>query len=123
LLALCALAFVACTKDSPQGVVKEYLDLCKAEKFEKAVDCLHFKGEMKESELTALAGKMQKGYSESGGIDKYEIISEDIVKDEAGNAVSGTVVTKIYFKDGKVEEDGIPVIKTDGKWKIDLSVK
>ena len=127
LLALCALAFVACSSlsksDSPQVVVKEYLDLCKAEKFEKAVECFHFKGEVKESELKALAGKMQKGYSESSGIDKYEIISEEITKDEAGNAVSGKVVAKIYFKNGEEEEDSVNVIKKDGEWKIDLSVK
>ena len=126
-LALCAIIFAACSSpsksDSPQVIVKEYLDLIKAEKFDKAVKCFYFKDEVKESELNALAAKMQAGYKEKSGIDKYEIISEEIEKDENDNAVSGKVLAKVFYKDGNVEEENISAIKIDGEWKIDFSIK
>ena len=126
LLALCAVAFSACCSsksDSPQTIVKEYLDLCKAEKFDKAVKCFYFEKETKEAELEALAAKLKAGYSEKGGIDKYEIISEEITNDDEGNPVSARVAVKIYFKDGKEDDENMKVLKHDGEWKIDFSIK
>ena len=127
LLALCALAFAACSSaaksDSPQKIVKEYLDLCKAEKYDKTVKCFYFEKETKEAELEALAAKLKAGYAEKGGIDKYEIISEEITNDEEGNPVSARVAVKIYFKDGKEDDENMKVLKHDGEWKIDFSIK
>jgi lipopolysaccharide biosynthesis regulator YciM len=126
-LAICALCFAACSSssnsDSPQKVVKEYFDLVKAGKFDKAVKCFYFEEEIKAEELNALAEKLKEGYGKQGGIEKYEIISEEITKDEDGNIVSAKVATKVYYKDGKEDEDHLTVIKVNGEWKIDFSVK
>jgi hypothetical protein len=126
LLAICALAFAACSStksDSPQTIVKKYFDLLKAEKFDQAAKCFYFKEDVKEAELSALAEKLKEGYSEQGGIEKYEILSEDVVKDEDGNIVSAKVTAKVYYKDGKESEEDVNVIKVNGEWKINLSFK
>jgi len=126
LLTICAFAFASCTSsksDSPQTIVMEYLDLCKAEKFDKAVKCFYFEDEAKKSELEALAEKLKAGYAEKGGIEKYEISSEEIMNNEQGAPISAKIVVKIYFKDGQEEDENMMLLKTDGGWKIDFSIK
>lgn len=124
LLALCAIAFAACSflkSDSPSSVVKEYLDCIKSGDYKQAVKCFHFKEEVEEAELDALAEKLEQGYGKDGKLVKYEIVSEEIEKDDAGNAVRGKVVAKLFYEGDKEDESTIPTIKVDGKWKIDLS--
>jgi len=126
-LAVCALGFAACSSssnsDAPQTVVKEYFDLVKAEKFDKAVKCFYFEEEVKAEELNALAEKLKEGYGKENGIEKYEILSEEIEKDEDGNTVSAKVTVKVNYKDGKENEVKVNVIKVNGEWKIDLTSK
>jgi hypothetical protein len=125
LLALCALVFAACSTktDSPTGVVKEYLNCIKAGNYDKAVKCFYFKEEVKEAELKALAGKLEAGFTKEGKLLNYEIVSEEVAKDEEGNDVKGRVEVKLFYENDKEEEKTIKTIKEDGEWKIDFSVK
>ncbi|MCL2289897.1 MAG: DUF4878 domain-containing protein [Bacteroidetes bacterium] len=132
LVAICVVAFAAfaacsssgSSSDSSKGVVKEYLDYIKAGKFDKAVNLFYFKEETSQAELKGLAAKLEEGYGQNGGLVKYEIISEEIKKaEEEGGIDKAKVVVKLYYKDGKEEEETITTIKHNGKWKIDFSVK
>jgi hypothetical protein len=127
LVALCALLFAACTstpkQDSPTGIVKEYLDLIKAENYEKAVKCFYFKEEKSEIELNGLAQKLKEGYTKDGKLLSYEVVSEEIEKDEAGNPVSAKVAVKLSYDTEKVNDETLNAVYNDGKWKIDYSAK
>ena len=125
LLALCAIVFAACStkSDSPTGVVKEYLDCIKAGNFEKAVKCFHFQEEVSETQLKGLAAKLEEGYTKEGKLLNYEIVSEEIIKDEDGNDVKGKVEVKLFYENDKEDEETLKTVKVDGKWKIDFSVK
>jgi acetylornithine deacetylase/succinyl-diaminopimelate desuccinylase-like protein len=128
LAAICVVAFTACSSsgssDSSKGVVKEYLESVKAGKFEKAVTFFYFKEETSQAEMKALAAKLEEGYSQDGGLERYEIISEEILKAETEGGVDrGKVVVKLYYKDGNEEEETITTVKHNGVWKIDFSVK
>jgi hypothetical protein len=127
LVALCALLLAACSfgkTDSPKGIVSEYLDCIKAGNYDKAVKCFYFEKEKSETELSGIATKLGEGYNKNGGLDKYEIVSEEIEKDEAGKDVKGNVMVKLYYKDGTDKEETMKAVKdNNGKWKIDYSVK
>jgi len=125
LVALCALVFAACSTkaDSPSGVVKEYLNCVKAGEFEKAVNCFYFKEKVGEVELKALAQKLEQGYSKEGKLLKYEIVSEEVEKDEAGNIIKGKVGVKFFYENDVENEETITTIKDNGVWKIDFTVK
>jgi len=127
LAAVCIMAFTACStsssSDSPKGVVKEYLDYIIAGKYDKAVNSFYFKEEASQAELKGLAAKLEEGYNQDGGLVKYEIISEEIIKAEEGGVDRGKVLVKLFYKNGKEEEETITTIKNNGVWKIDFSVK
>ena len=125
LLALCAVVFAACSTKtaSPASIVKEYLDCIKAGNYDKAVKCFHFEKEVKEAELKALAGKLEAGYSKEGKLLNYEIVSEDVIKDDEGNEVKGKVKVKLFYENDKEDEETIKTVKENGEWKIDFSVK
>jgi len=125
----CIVAFTACSSsssssDSSKGVVKAYLDNVIAGKFDKAVTYFYFKDESSQAETKGLAAKLEEGYNKHGGLKSYEIISEEITKAEDEDGVDkARVEVKLFYKDGKEEEQTMKMVKHDGKWKIDFSVK
>jgi len=126
LLVLCALVFAACSSkksDTPTGIVTEYLDCIKAGNYDNAVKCFHFEKEAKEAELKALAAKLEEGYTKDGKLLKYEIVSEEITKDDEGNDVKGKVEVKLFYENDKEDEQTIKTVKDNGKWKIEFSIK
>jgi len=126
LVVACMVAFTACSSssDSSKDVVKSYLDNVIAGKYEKAASNFYFKNEPSETELKALAAKLEEGYGKDGGLKSYEIVSEEITKaEEEGGIDKARVEVKLFYKDGKESEETMKLIKKDGKWKIDFSVK
>lgn len=120
LIALVAILFAGCSSDKPVDVVKSYLNSCKSENFDKAIQCFDLNDEMKKEEIEALVAKMKAGYAETSGIDKFEILTEEI-DDEAGKA---NIEAKIIFKDGTEDVENYKLLKNEkGDWKIDLSSK
>jgi len=125
LLSLCAFFFAGCSSktDSPSGIVKEYLDYIQAGNYDKAVKCFHFEKEVDEAELKALAGKLEAGYNKEGKLKSYEIVSEEITKDDQGNEMKGKVEVKLFYVNDKEDEQTIKTVKEGGKWMIDFSIK
>ena len=125
LAVICMVAFTACSSssDSSKGVVKAYLDNIIAGKFEKAIDAFYFEEEISQAEMKALAEKLEGGYSEEGGLKRYEIVSEEIIKAEDDGVDKAKVVVKLFYKDGKEEEQTMTTVKHDGEWKVDFAVK
>ena len=125
----CLVAFTACSSsssssDSSKGVVKAYLDNVIAGKYEKAVTHFYFKDEQSQAEMKGLAAKLEEGYNKNGGLKSYEIISEEITKaEDEGGIDKARVEVKLFYKDGKEDEETMKMVKHNGTWKIDFSVK
>ena len=118
-LALVVLAFVSCSKNSPEGVVQEYVACIQAGQYEEAVDLFYFKKTLtdkdKEQYASLLREKMAKNMDKRGSITGVEITNVEMAED--GN--SAKVDYTLKYGDGSADSEKSTVVKVDGKWKLD----
>lgn len=117
---LCAVVFMAsCSSPStPSDVVKKQIEIFKSGKFEKLADIVYFKGGQTEESaqmFTAVGAKMGPEIEKKGGVDSFEITSEEISEDGA----TAKVKYSITYGNGNVETETAKTILQDGKWYID----
>lgn len=118
---LCAVVFMAScssSSSSPSSVVKKQLEIFKSGDFEKLADIVYFKGGQTEESaqmFTAVGAKMGPEIEKKGGVDSFEITSEEISED----GESAKVKYSVTYGNGSVEEDTAKTILQDGKWYID----
>ena len=118
-LVLVALAFVSCSKNTPEGVVSAYISDIQAGQYEDALDLFYFKNGITDSQKQQYAAlmrdKMAKDLDKKGGISSFEITNVQMT--EEGNIA--TVDYTLKYGDGSAKSDKSKVIKVDDKWKID----
>lgn len=118
-LALVALAFVSCSKNSPEGVVEEYYSRIQKGQYEEAIDLLYFKNDLsdkdKERIATMIREKGSKENDKKGGISSVVIDNVDLAED--GN--SAIVNYTIKYGDGSAKSEKNKVLKVDGNWMLD----
>ena len=118
-LALVALAFVSCSKNSPEGVVEEYYSRIQKGQYEEAIDLLYFKNDLsdkdKERIATMIREKGGKENDKKGGISSVVIDNVDLAED--GN--SAIVNYTIKYGDGSAKSEKNKVLKVDGNWMLD----
>lgn len=118
-LALVALAFVSCSKNSPEGVVEEYYSRIQKGQYEEAIDLLYFKNDLsdkdKERIATMIREKGSKENDKKGGISSVVIDNVDLAED--GN--SAVVNYTIKYGDGSAKSEKNKVVNVDGKWLLD----
>lgn len=118
-LALVALAFVSCSKNSPEGVVEEYYSRIQKGQYEEAIDLLYFKNDLsdkdKERIATMIREKGGKENDKKGGISSVVIDNVDLAED--GN--SAVVNYTIKYGDGSAKSEKNKVVNVDGKWLLD----
>ena len=118
-LALVALAFVSCSKNSPEGVVEEYYSRIQKGQYEEAIDLLYFKNDLsdkdKERIATMIREKGGKGNDKKGGISSVVIDNVDLAED--GN--SAVVNYTIKYGDGSAKSEKTKVVNVDVKWLLD----
>lgn len=118
-LALVALAFVSCSKNSPEGVVEEYYSRIQKGQYEEAIDLLYFKNDLsdkdKERIATMIREKGSKENDKKGGISSVVIDNVDLAED--GN--SAIVNYTIKYGDGSAKSEKNKVVNVDGKWLLD----
>lgn len=116
--ALVALAFVSCSKNSPEGVVKEYISCLKNGQYEDVVALCHFKKELTDKErqeyADLLRNKMAADLEKKGGISDVVITNVDMAED----GESATVSYTIKYGNGSAYGNADKVVKVDGKWKL-----
>ena len=101
-------------KDSPSDVVKKYLDLIVAQQYEEAVMLCDGLEEATESDIKTVASLIAFAMEMNGGLEKYEILGEEI--DESGE--KARVKFKYFFKkNGEKETEG-NLAKRDGVWRL-----
>ena len=84
-LALVALAFVSCSKNSPEGVVTEYFTYVQKGQYEEAVELLYFKKGLsdkdKENLVSMFREKGSKDNDKKGGISEVVIDNVEMAED------------------------------------------
>ena len=118
-LALVALAFVSCSKNSPEGVVQEYVTCMQKGQYEEAIDLFQFKkeptDEQKQQYASVLRDKVGKEIDKKGGISGVEVTNVEMAED--GN--SANVSYTIKYGDGTAKACTDKVVNVDGKWKLE----
>ena len=118
-LALVALAFVSCSKNSPEGVVTEYFTYVQKGQYEEAVELLYFKKGLsdkdKENLVSMFREKGSKDNDKKGGISEVVIDNVEMAEDGESALVNYT----LKYGDGSAKSDKNKVLKVDGKWMLD----
>ncbi|MCX2716932.1 DUF4878 domain-containing protein [Helicobacter sp. MIT 21-1697] len=119
-LGMIALLFVACGESSPKDVAIAFTeDVYKGngDKLIKYINLSKKEKEMKEvieGKLKAAATKAERKAQESDGIEKIEVVSEDVKEEKA------IIKVLVRFKNGSENDETIKLIKVDDEWKINL---
>ncbi|MBR6018265.1 MAG: DUF4878 domain-containing protein [Paludibacteraceae bacterium] len=122
-LALVMFGFAACNSatSSPENVVKAYYDALQKGEVEKAIDLMHFKGEMtqeqKDEIVATFNDKLAMVNNHHQGIAAVEVGEVEMAED----GEHAVVKIKIIYGDEQTKEDTEKVIKVDGKWFIDAA--
>lgn len=118
-LALVALAFVSCNKNTPEGVIEEYVSCMQKGQYEEALDLFYFKKALSDSDkqqyAALLRDKVGKEIDKKGGITGVEITKVDVAED--GNSANAKYVLK--YGDGSTKDETAKLLKVDGDWKMD----
>jgi hypothetical protein len=114
MIALMAFTFVACSPNTPQGVVKTYLKDIKKGEYEKALTSFDIRDSIKQADIEMVAGALKEGMSSKSGISKFKITKQILSNHKTG----GEVTAKVYYGNNTDEELHFKVIKIGEKWKI-----
>lgn len=118
-------ALAACSStDTPSGAMTKYATYLIQGNYEKFVEGFAFdqdltpekKNEQKEFMVSMLKEKASKTLEESGGLKKFEILSEEISED----GLTATLKTKQTFGNGEEKEGVQKMIKKGNDWLMDL---
>jgi hypothetical protein len=116
-LAICAMMAVMTScgghENTPQGLAKAAVELIADEDYKGYMELTDATKEQKEA-MAAMLQKVGQEAQKKGGMEKYEIIDENI-DEEKGQA---TVNVKITYKDGSEETNNMKMVKKDGQWLL-----
>lgn len=123
ILALTLVGLAGCgNSNTPSAVAEEAVGYIQDGKYEKYVDLLYVKEgsdpKRTEQEKQMIAGllqdKFEKTKEKNGGIQSYEVLSEEVQDSTA------VVQMKVVYGNGDEKEDKISLRKnSDGDWRID----
>jgi hypothetical protein len=118
-LALVALAFVSCSKNTPEAVVEQYVSALQAGQYEEAIDLFYFKKDLsddqKQQYVSMMREKWGKELDKKGGITGFEITNVETAAD--GNSAVVSYIMK--YGDGTTKSENAQLLKIDDKWKMD----
>lgn len=105
-----SLWLAACGSNTPKGVAGKFLSCLQARDFEKAKEYA--------TPETAVVIDMIKSFPDTEAPVGFKILRDTIYGD--GEALVEYSVRK---KDGSESRDKVKLVKIDGKWKINMSIK
>ncbi|WP_163318393.1 DUF4878 domain-containing protein [Dysgonomonas sp. 520] len=128
-----AFSFSSCS-DSPESAAKRYVEYMAEGKFEKLMDNGAKPDHMTNDEFKEMKRKMKdliEAHKDEikERIKDYKIDKIEVVPNDEGEKVTyldndkteARVYLKVTFKNGKIEEDRVRLVKQDGKWKFEDS--
>ncbi len=125
---LCAaLLLASCSSNTPSAVAERSVKCLMDGKYDEYADLLYVSDkdtddpsrlkQEKEDFVQLLEAKYQETLKRTGGIDKYEIVSEEIAQD----GETATVNISLTYKNGRTEDYTTRLRKdANGDWKITL---
>lgn len=124
LMIMAMVAMASCSQDSPGKAATKYCGYIQSGDFDKFVEGIAFDEkvtpeqvkEQKEGLSALLKDKASKEFEKKGGLKNAEAISEEISED--GN--SAKVKMKYTYGNGETEDQGMELIKKDGKWMMSM---
>lgn len=114
--------FSACSGSGPGSALKEYVEAMQKGDYEKCVEgiaLVNVEPDQQQSIRDSYISLMKKGAKDierKGGIKNVEILSEEIASD--GN--TAVVKLKLTYGNGEEETEEQKMVKTDGKWLMDV---
>lgn len=120
LVAAFAALFIACGSSAPKDVAMDFSKAMIEGKTKKLVSMIYLPEKYKnhsdevEGKLMQMTARVKSQVEAKGGFDRIEFVEEQIQEDKA------TVKLKIHFKDGSSEDERVRLIKSDGKWKVNM---
>ncbi|MCR5312187.1 MAG: DUF4878 domain-containing protein [Bacteroidaceae bacterium] len=118
-ISMCMFLLTGCTKQSPSSVVEKFIVSMKEDKYVEAMEMMQFSESVSDEEKEEWTGlmetKMSESLAEKGGIESYEIVSEEIFDD--GKAAH--VVYSIVYGNGETGEETVSLVKQEDKWLIE----
>ena len=118
--AVLCLAFVACGGGrTPQSATKAFFTAIEQGEFIEALHHTTF-GDEGDTELyCAIMEKERKSIAEKGGIEKIEIVGEEVSAEDE-NIITAT--TMITYGNGTTHEEYCKMVKIENRWKIDVNL-
>ena len=124
MLALVAVLFAACGGPKPSDTACKYLDYLKDGKYEDAAQLLKVPDDATAEETLQLCQKMGAIIAGEGGIDKYEVVSEEIAEDGQTAVVKINITYKEpKHADANSDSAEFKMVKVDKKWYVDMTNK
>ncbi|MFI3286392.1 MAG: DUF4878 domain-containing protein [Rikenellaceae bacterium] len=110
------------SNNTPSAVVETLAKSMKSGDYEAVSDLIYSDGseesaQMKVAIVSMLEDKGAKTIKEMGGIESYEITSEEISED----GESAEVGLTFLYGNGETKEDTYDTINKDGKWYLEIS--
>ena len=112
-ITMAALSSCSSHDNTPEGVAKAAVECLKAKDYKGYMDLTSATKEQKEA-MTAMLQKVGQQTDEKGGVERYEIVDQEI-DEEKGTA---TVNVKVTYGNGDTEDNKMKMLKKDGDWVL-----
>lgn len=122
-MAIAMFVMISCSGGGPGDALKDYfvaMQKGEYEKFAEGIDLSNTESDqqqaVREGYASLLKEKFAKDLEKKGGIKSVEILSEDIASD----GKTAVVKFKVVYGNGVEQSDEQKMVKTDGKWLMDV---
>ncbi len=122
LIVACTMTLMACggkgaaKADTPTATFEKYADCVKKGDYTKAVDLLEDSDKATQEEKDFIVALMKEAESTNGGLDAYEVLSEEISED----GQSAKLKVKLTYGNGETKETTQDMLKTESGWVCTL---
>jgi hypothetical protein len=116
-MAFLVVALVGCASSSPSSVVRNFYKYVENQQYDKAASLFSQQaiGQFGISKLESYLSAQSDSINSMGGVKKFEIIKETIIKDKA------LVEVKITMGNGQEMNESANLVKEDNDWKLSLT--
>lgn len=119
IIAISILLVAGCAADrSPRTLTKYFYKAIANGEYDKALECTTMNEDIDFELYHAIMDKVSTSIEAKGGVDKIEIIDEQISED----GLSAVITATITYVDGSVDKEFCDVIYQDDKWIVDVNL-
>ena len=110
---------VGCAVDrSPRTLAKHFYSSIASADYDEALACTTIADDVDIELYHAIMDKVSRSIESKGGVDKIEIVEEQIAED----GLRAVVKMQIFYKNGEVADEYCDVVCQDEKWIVDVEL-